>query len=210
MPFPRFSPSGMGEGATALTTARVTQAAAQPARGAADVTALTADAVQLRQATVRDVPTMARIINHWASQGIMLAKSHHQLYQYIRDFVVATYDDEVVGCGALHVVWEDLAEVRSMAIVEEWQNKGIGRRMLARLLDEARELGLPHVFVLTYREDFYGRAGFRVVPHETLPHKIWGDCLNCPKFPNCDEIAMTLDLNADDSECTSFRGGGQR
>jgi len=139
---------------------------------------------------------MARIINHWASQGIMLAKSHHQLYQYIRDFVVATHGDEVIGCGALHVVWEDLAEVRSMAIVEEWHNKRVGCKMLDYLLGEARGLGLPRVFVLTYRDSFFGRVGFRVVPHEALPHKIWGDCLNCPKFPNCDEIAMILDLDA--------------
>ncbi len=157
----------------------------------------------MRRATVRDVPAMARIINHWASQGIMLPKSHHQLYQYIRDFVVATRGEEVIGCGALHVVWEDLAEVRSMAVVQEWQGRGVGRAMLARLLDEARDLGLPHVFALTYRQDFFERAGFRVVPHETLPHKIWGDCLNCPKFPNCDEIALTLDLIPDDQEDSS-------
>ena len=191
MPFPRYSPAGAGEGAAA--SARVSPLAA-------DAAASTADAVQVRRATVRDVPAMARIINHWASQGIMLPKSHHQLYQYIRDFVVATCNDEVIGCGALHVVWEDLAEVRSMAVVEEWQGKGVGRKMLAHLLDEARELGLPHVFALTYRQGFFERAGFRVVPHETLPHKIWGDCLNCPKFPNCDEIAMTLDLSPDKTE----------
>ncbi|HHX42619.1 MAG TPA: N-acetyltransferase [Chloroflexi bacterium] len=152
--------------------------------------------VTVRKATVRDVPTMARIINHWASQGIMLAKSHHQLYQYIRDFVVATHGDVVIGCGALHVVWEDLAEVRSMAVADGWHGKGVGWRMLQCLLDEARELGLPRVFALTYRQSFFARAGFQVVPHESLPHKIWGDCLNCPKYPNCDEIAMTLDLSA--------------
>jgi len=151
--------------------------------------------VSVRKATVRDVPAMARVINHWASQGIMLPKSHHQLYQNIRDFTVATCGGEVVGCGALHVIWEDLAEVRSMAVVDGWHGKGIGRLVLAQLLDEARTLGLPHVFALTYRQSFFERAGFVVVPHETLPHKIWGDCLNCPKFPNCDEIAMTLDLS---------------
>ena len=194
MPFPRFSPP-TGEGAGTSVPDRISGPVATDA-----IPAVALPTVGVRKATVRDVATMARIINHWASQGIMLAKSHHQLYQYIRDFVVATYGDTVIGCGALHVVWEDLAEVRSMAVVEGWHGKGVGRLMLAHLLDEARNLGLPHVFALTYRQSFFERAGFRVVPHESLPHKIWGDCLNCPKFPNCDEIAMTLDLSPYDAE----------
>jgi amino-acid N-acetyltransferase len=196
MPFPRFSPPAPERGGGAPAPSGVGVSVQE-----ADVTpASPPAAVQVRKATVRDVPTMASIINHWASQGIMLAKSHHQLYQYIRDFVVATHGDAVIGCGALHVVWEDLAEVRSVAVMKEWHGKGVGRLMLAHLLDEARDLGLPHVFALTYRQAFFAHAGFRVVSHESLPHKIWGDCLNCPKFPNCDEIAMTLDLSPDDSE----------
>lgn len=186
MPLPRSSSPDAGAGGSP-----VPEPPSPPADAASAI-------VQVRKATVRDVPTMARIINHWASQGIMLAKSHHQLYQYIRDYVVATHEDVVIGCGALHVVWEDLAEVRSMAVEEAWHGRGVGRQILAYLLNEARELGLPHVFALTYRQSFFARAGFYVVPHESLPHKIWGDCLNCPKFPNCDEIAMTRDISLDD------------
>ncbi len=150
--------------------------------------------VVLRKAVVGDVPAMARIINAYASQGQMLPKSFHQLYQDVRDYVVAVAGREIVGCSALHVVWEDLAEVRSLAVVEGWQNKGVGRLMVQDLLVEARSLGLPRVFALTYVPGFFTHLGFHVVPRETLPHKIWGDCLNCVKFPNCDEIALIIDF----------------
>ncbi|MCD6518401.1 MAG: N-acetyltransferase [Anaerolineae bacterium] len=154
----------------------------------------------IRKALVQDVPAMARLINWFASQGQMLPRSHHQIYQYLRDFIVAEEDGEIVGCGALHIVWEDLAEVRSLAVQESHQRRGIGRRLVQALLQEARELGLPRVFALTYQQTFFEELGFHVVPRESLPHKIWGDCLNCPKFPNCDEIAMILDLKKDRAE----------
>ncbi len=152
--------------------------------------------VILRKSTVKDVPTIARIINGYAGQGQMLPRSHHKIYQCLRDFIVAEVQGVVVGCGALHVVWEDLAEVRSLAIVSDWRGKGLGQRMVNYLLAEAQELGLTHVFALTYQQGFFERMGFHVVPHESLPHKIWGDCLDCPKFPNCDEIAVAIDLDA--------------
>jgi amino-acid N-acetyltransferase len=152
------------------------------------------DQIVIRRANVKDVPAMARIINNYAAQGQMLPKSHHQLYQYIRDFMVATDQGRVIGCGALHVVWEDLAEIRSLAVEPDWLGKGVGRRIALILIDEARALGLPQVFALTYRQEFFEALGFHVVPRESLPHKIWGDCLDCPKFPNCDEIAMTTSL----------------
>ena len=151
--------------------------------------------VVLRKATVKDVPVMVRMINGYAAQGQMLPKSYNQLYQDIRDFLVATSDGLVIGCGALHVVWEDLAEVRSLVVVESWQGKGLGRTIVERLLAEARALGLPRIFALTYHPAFFERLGFQLVPRETLPHKIWSDCLNCVKFPNCDEVAVIIELN---------------
>ena len=151
--------------------------------------------VALRKATVKDVPVMVRMINGYAAQGQMLPKSYNQLYQDIRDFFVATSDGVVIGCGALHVVWEDLAEVRSLVVVESWQGKGLGRTIVERLLAEARALGLPRIFALTYHPAFFERLGFHLVPRETLPHKIWSDCLNCVKFPNCDEVAVIIELN---------------
>lgn len=150
--------------------------------------------VVLRKPTVRDVPEMARIINTYASQGKMLPRSHHRLYGDLRSFTVATVEGRVVGCGGLHVTWEDLAEVRSLAVEPEWVGRGVGRRLVERLLEEARALGVPRVFALTYQQAFFARLGFSVVQRETLPHKIWGECLDCPKFQNCDEIAMMIEL----------------
>ncbi len=150
--------------------------------------------IVLRKAMIKDVPDMARIINSYASQGQMLPRSHHKLYQEIRDFVVAVVDGQVVGCGALHVVWADLAEIRSLAVTQDWLGMGVGRKIMEALIKEARSLGLPSVFALTYRQAFFERMGFHVVPRETLPHKIWGECLDCPQFPNCNEVAMTIDI----------------
>ena len=150
--------------------------------------------IAVRQAVIRDVPAMAGIINRFAERAEMLARSHHQLYQFVRDFGVIAVGDEVVACGALHVVWEDIGEIRSLAVAEGWQGKGLGRRLVQSLLADARDLGLPKVFALTYKQGFFQYMGFHLVPHESLPHKIWADCLNCPKFPNCDEIAVMIEL----------------
>lgn len=149
--------------------------------------------IVIRRAVVSDVPTMAQIINGYASRGLMLPKSQYDLYQGIRRFVVVTSGHQLIGCGALHVFWHDLAEVRSLAVEEEWLGQGIGRIMLQHLVADARSLGVPKVFTLTYRQRFFERLGFREVPKESLPHKIWVDCLNCPKYPDCDETAMILD-----------------
>ena len=152
-------------------------------------------AAAIRKAVIRDVPQMAAIINAFASKGLMLARSQHHLYQFLRDFCVVTVDGQVVGCGALSIVWADTAEVRSLAVAEAHHGRGLGQRMVGFLLAEARELGLPSVFALTYQQGFFERLGFHVVPNDSLPHKIWTDCLNCPKFPNCDEIAMIIQLD---------------
>ena len=154
--------------------------------------------IVFRKAIVKDVPAMARIINEFAVRELMLPRSRYQLYQHIRDFSVATKDDAIIACGALQVAWEDLAEIRSLAVTGSWQDQGVGRRLVRYLLDEATRLGLPRVFALTYQQAFFEHLGFQVVAHDSLPHKIWGDCLNCPKFPNCDEIAMMLDLEGEE------------
>ena len=138
---------------------------------------------------------MAAIINQYASDGQMLPRSQHSLYNNIRDFYVAIHDGAVIGCGALHVVWADIGEVRSLAVARDWSGQGLGRRMVEALLEEARRLELPRVFALTYQQAFFERMDFHVVSRDSLPHKIWGDCLDCPKFPNCDEIAMIRDLD---------------
>ena len=150
--------------------------------------------VIVRRATLADVEDMHSLINHFATQGLMLPKSRSQLYQNIRDFFVAERSGEFAGCGALHVIWSDLGEVRSLAVAEGFQRNGVGRSIVEVLLKDAVALKLPRVFVLTYQKEFFERLGFVEVPKSAMPQKVWGECINCPKFPNCDEIAMVLDL----------------
>ena len=144
----------------------------------------------VRKAQVNDVPAIAELINRHAQNGLMLPRPLSWLYDTIRDYVVVECDGVIVGGGALHVMWSDLAEIRAVAIKDEYMGKGLGRSVVEALVEEAEDLGIERVFVLTYRENFFRRLGFRIIDKAELPHKIWSDCLNCVHFPNCDEIAM--------------------
>jgi amino-acid N-acetyltransferase len=148
----------------------------------------------LRKARIGDVKEIQKLLTHYASQGDMLSRSLSELYEAIRDFYVIEEDGRILGTAALHVVWDDLAEVRSVAVVEDSGRRGVGSAVVNACIDEAREMGLKRVFCLTYKPDFFARFGFRIVDKSQLPHKVWGDCIKCVKFPDCDEIAMILDL----------------
>ena len=148
----------------------------------------------VRPARVEDAKAIAELISHYAEKGLLLPRSLSQIYSHIRDYMVAEVDGRIVGCGALEVVWGGLGEVRSLAVEEEMRGLGIGRALVEHLLEDARRLGLDRVFALTYIEDFFEQFGFHRVPKESLPHKIWKDCIHCPKFPKCDEVAMILEL----------------
>jgi amino-acid N-acetyltransferase len=124
----------------------------------------------------------------------MLPRSLNELYESIRDFTVHEEDGNIIGVCALHVSWDGLAEVRSLAVRLDRSGKGIGSRLVRRCLEEAKELGADRVFVLTYRDAFFKNLGFLPVDKKDLPHKIWTDCLNCVKFPNCDESALLIRL----------------
>jgi len=150
--------------------------------------------LRVRPATVRDVEEIVRLVNTYAARGEMLPKSLNQVYQNIRDFSVAERDGEIVGCGALHVLWDNLAEIRSLAVAEGERRRGIGGLLVQQLVGDACELGLPQVFALTYKPEFFTHWGFRVVERESLPRKIWVDCIDCVKFPQCDEVAVLRDL----------------
>jgi len=136
---------------------------------------------------------MHGLINHFASKGLMLPKARLKLYENIRDFWVAESDGALAGCGAMHVIWFDLGEVRSLAVAEPYQKYGVGRRIVERLLSDATELKLPRIFALTYQAAFFERMGFIEVDKATMPQKVWGECMDCPKFPNCDETALVLE-----------------
>ena len=146
----------------------------------------------IRKAALADIKAIHRLIAEQAGGGHILARPLSELYGQVRDFLV--FEDEatgeVVGCGALQVVWEDLAEIRSLAVRETSQEKGIGSRLAEALLAEACELGIKQVFVLTYRVSFFERLDFSQMDKGQLPHKIWADCIRCTKFPECDETAL--------------------
>ena len=148
----------------------------------------------IRKARVPDVPDIQRLVNSFAERDAMLPRSLSALYESIRDFYVVENGGAVVGCCALHVTWEDLAEVKSLAVDESAQRKGYGRALVEACLAEAREMGVPRVFALTYIPEFFERAGFARVDKATLPHKIWSECINCPKFPDCGEEAVAIEL----------------
>ncbi|MFC1964527.1 N-acetyltransferase [Chloroflexota bacterium] len=144
----------------------------------------------LEKARIRDVPQMHQLVNYFADRGEMLARPLSELYESIRDFFVIRQGDRVIACAALHVSWSDLAEIRSVAVAKDSQQKGIGSQLVETCLEEAREIGIPTVFCLTYQPAFFERYGFSQVDKMELPRKVWTECFRCPKFPDCDEVAL--------------------
>jgi amino-acid N-acetyltransferase len=145
---------------------------------------------QVEKARIPDVPQMHQLINHFADKGEMLARPLSDLYEGIRDFFVIRDGERVIACAALHVSWSDLAEIRSVAVAEDSQGKGLGNRLIAACLKEAAALGIKTVFCFTYQPDFFKRYKFTGIDKSELPRKVWTDCFRCPKFPNCDETAL--------------------
>lgn len=149
---------------------------------------------ELRRPRLQDAPAIQRLINSFADQGEMLPRSLSEVYENLRDYLIAEEDGELVGCCALHVMWEDLAEVKSLAVREDHRRTGIGQQLVRACLEEARTLGVPRVFLLTYIPDFFRRFGFCQVEKAGLPQKVWMECVRCPRFPDCGEVGMVLDL----------------
>lgn len=144
----------------------------------------------IRKAAVADIKQIQELINSFARKDLMLARSLNELYENIRDFWVAEEGGRIAGCCALHISWDDLAEIKSLAVARQKQKKGIGATLLNACLEEARELGAKKVFALTYKPAFFRKFGFKTVKHTSLPHKIWAECINCCKFPDCQETAL--------------------
>lgn len=151
--------------------------------------------MKFRKARITDVEPIHALITYYAETGLMLARPRTMLYESLREFTIAEDRGQVVGAGSLHIIWEDLAEIRALAVAPEYSKKGIGRGLVNMFIEEARELAIPRVFALTYQQGFFEKCGFKVVAKESLPQKVWGECVNCPKFPNCEEIAMIIDSN---------------
>lgn len=148
----------------------------------------------ISKATIKDAKSMHKLINDFADKGRMLARPLSDVYENLRDYFVIRHHDKVVACAALHISWADLAEIKSLAVDKEYQNQGYGRAIIDACLKEAKELQIPRVFALTYEGQFFAACQFKEVDKKVLPHKVWGECYRCPKFPDCDEIAMVYDL----------------
>ncbi len=149
---------------------------------------------KIRKAVMADIKHIHRLVNEFAKREAMLPRALNELYESVRDFFVYESDGEVIAVCALRVLWEDLAEIRSLAVINECQRSGIGQELLKRCLKEAKDLGIERVFALTYQPDFFRKNGFQDIDKAKLPQKIWGDCLKCHKFPECDENAVIIYL----------------
>jgi amino-acid N-acetyltransferase len=148
----------------------------------------------IRKARITDVREMARLIEEFAKEGVMLHRPLTDLYDNIRDFYIYEEEGLIQGACALHVCWEDIGEIKSLAVRGEAAGRGIGRRLVEACIEEARELALPKLFALTYKPAFFEKMHFKVIDKGILPHKVWGECVKCFKFPDCDEIAVMREL----------------
>jgi len=150
--------------------------------------------LKVEKAKISDVTQMHQLINSFADKGEMLARPLSELYENIRDYFVVKQGERVIACVALHISWSDLAEIKSLAVAEDYQEQGIGAQLIEACLKEAREVGIPTVFCLTYKPAFFEKFGFSQLDKMELPRKVWTECYRCPKFPNCDEVALTYYL----------------
>jgi amino-acid N-acetyltransferase len=148
----------------------------------------------IRKAKITDVKEISRLIEEFANKGEMLHRPLTDLYENIRDFYVYEEGGIVLGTCALHICWEDIGEIKSLAVKEDVVGKGIGRQLVNICIEEARSLVLPMIFALTYKPGFFEKLDFKPVDKGVLPHKIWGECVRCVKFPSCDEIALIKKL----------------
>ena len=150
----------------------------------------------IRKARMSDVKGIQQLIADYAKKGDMLPRSLADIYENLRDyFVFLENDGELVGSAAIHIMWEDLAEVRSLAVREGRMRRGVGTQLVESCISEAIMLGIARVFALTYKPEFFEKLGFHIVDKAELPQKIWTDCLKCSKFPDCDEVALVADFS---------------
>lgn len=152
----------------------------------------------LRKAKIKDALSIHALINFFAKKDLMMPRSLNEIYEHIRDFwVVVNTPGQVIGCAALHIVgWNDLAELKSLAVDKKYQKHGFGILLVKACLKEAQELDIRQCFALSYQPQFFKKLGFRVTAKKHLPHKVWAECCLCPKFPDCGETALIKDLRA--------------
>ena len=150
--------------------------------------------MMIRKAKIADIRHIQNLINAFAKQDLMLPRSLNELYENLRDFWVVEEKRKIIGCCALHISWDDLAEIKCLAVAKGFQARGLGKELVESCMNEASQLGAKRIFVLTYKPDFFKKIGFKRVKSHDLPHKIWAECINCCKFPDCDESALIKNL----------------
>jgi amino-acid N-acetyltransferase len=146
--------------------------------------------IKPEKAKISDVKQLHKLINYYAEKGEMLPRSLSEIYENIRDFFIIRSGNKAIACAALHVAWEDLAEIKSSAVDEKYRKQGLGAALVEACMQEARELGITTVFCLSYKPEFFKKCGFARIDKNELPQKVWGECFRCSKFPNCDETAL--------------------
>ena len=152
--------------------------------------------MRIEKPTLREVSQIHKLVNSYAREGSLLPRSLPDIYESIREFFVAKEGSKVVATSALKIFWEDLAEIRSLVVDKEYRGQGLGRKLVNACFKEATALGVKKVFVLTNTPEYFSRLGFRLVDKKDLPQKVWTDCLKCPKFPDCDEVPLMIDLGS--------------
>jgi amino-acid N-acetyltransferase len=148
----------------------------------------------IEKARIGDVPQIQQLVNKFADKGLMLARPLSEIYENLRDYFVIRQNGQVVGCVALHINWADLAEIKALAVDDPVQKMGFGAQLVAACVTEARVLGIPIVFCLTFQPGFFEKQRFTRVDKMKLPRKVWSECFHCPKFPDCDEVALFYPL----------------
>ncbi|MCL2145212.1 MAG: N-acetyltransferase [Endomicrobia bacterium] len=152
--------------------------------------------MKIRPAKVTDVKEMHKLVEFYADNKEMLHRSLNSIYENIQEYVVMENEDgKIAACGALHVAWEDLAEIKALAVSEKYKGLGIGRKIVQKLQKNAADLGIGKVFALSFKPEFFIKLGYKVIPKETLPHKIWSECINCHLFPDCGEVPLLISIN---------------
>ena len=144
----------------------------------------------VEKAKIQDVPQIHRLINYFADRDEMLPRSLSEIYENVRDYFVYRQGERMLACAALHIIWSDLAEIKSVAVAKEYQKKGIGTTLVEACLKEAESLGIPTIFCLTYQPAFFEKFGLGQIDKMELPRKVWTECFRCPKFPDCGEVAL--------------------
>lgn len=151
--------------------------------------------MKIRPAKVTDVKEIHKLVESYANKNEMLHRSLNSIYENIQEYVVIENEEgKIIACGALHVSWEDLAEIKALAVSEKYKGQGFGRKIVKKLESNADDLGVSKVFALSFKPDFFIKLGYKVIPKESLPHKIWNECINCHLFPDCGEVPLLISL----------------